>query len=1166
MLFRYICLIVSLCTLALMGCGGESTVEHVTEVLPSNVKSVSSVSDLPECSSENEGAQLWVQGEPSVRICVDGKWFGLYADDEKTVSCIMEKMNVENGFKVVCNGDSVGSVMYDVEPGEDKVEQDKGEVKDILVEGTSCSLRKIDNGSAWVVCGSDSTLFDMGPHDILDSAENIELDSERVAVSVDLITGFSQKGPFLNGSKVVVRELQDGRTLAQTGNSFNGKILNEKGEFKINARNLVSQYVTLEATGFYRDEVTGENSGSQITLFAISDVSARNGVNLNLLTHLEYERVIYLVTQKKMRVKNAKKQAQTEIFSILGIDATDFNNSEDLDISGATDEDAALLAFSVMLLGGRSVADLSALLQKMATDMEKDGVWDDEKTKMAIADWCADADGAGILDSIRNHVKNWALSDTVPQFERYVRNFWYAEYGLDSCSVEKNGVFATASAGKYKDSKNRYVCTNVADDDAAVEFRWVIVGDLEKDVLDWNDSVDGALKPGNVTGRMYVFDSLGILSGVAGWRLANDFEKVYGGCGSSLYGEIRRDTTKEINGVYDFYQCADSSHKWEKLNSYYSYIQLMIDLQGWESAEDGTSRWGDSIGVVSAVPMYSSGNDADTVRRCYVYDTTSYYNGWHRVYDNSCILGLGGCTIGRTGMIVQSDYDNKFYKCSNSYWGLASKAEYNTIGYACDEDAKIMFGVVDKKSRFICDGGTWRAMSVDEEKTGAICTKGLQGTFNEDSSLVCDTSTFRMTNVYDFDVGARNYFNPEKYYGSFTDGRDGRVYATITIGNKIWMAENLKYSDSIATPNLKGSSFCHMEDTLNCLKGGRLYGWTGAMNIDSKWGSATTPSGLITEPHRGICPEGWHIPNYSELNSLRSYGATALQATKNVRWPNATNSTGFTALPVGNFGTYERVRQGDIYKRVLVASNVGTETSYFSSAEAGTNSLSSNVYVLVVTINAYTNRNSAEIVADNNAHTKGARQSVRCVKDEASEKELDTNGWPDGQEGDVKNSSLHTNVYPYYTNTYVFQGGEWRLGTSLDSLLVQAGGSACLVNGDTSTVKYDSVYYVCTEQSSGDVSRKWEIAPDIYNDTYESRGECKADGLYGNGEILAGRVHPENKYVCDNGEFRLANETEIFWNRGCVSYILGESYELGESLSKQKCTESGWVLDDSAED
>ena len=497
---------------------------------------------------------------------------------------------------------------------------------------------------------------------------------------------------------------------------------------------------------------------------------------------------------------------------------------------------------------------------------------------------------------------------------------------------------------------------------------------------------------------------------------------------------------------------------------------------------------------------------------------------------------------------------------------MASKAEYNTIGYACDEDAKIMFGVVDKKSRFICDGGTWRAMSVDEEKTGAICTKGLQGTFNEDSSLVCDTSTFRMTNVYDFDVGARNYFNPEKYYGSFTDGRDGRVYATITIGNKIWMAENLKYSDSIATPNLKGSSFCHMEDTLNCLKGGRLYGWTGAMNIDSKWGSATTPSGLITEPHRGICPEGWHIPNYSELNSLRSYGATALQATKNVRWPNATNSTGFTALPVGNFGTYERVRQGDIYKRVLVASNVGTETSYFSSAEAGTNSLSSNVYVLVVTINAYTNRNSAEIVADNNAHTKGARQSVRCVKDEASEKELDTNGWPDGQEGDVKNSTLHTNVYPYYTNTYVFQGGEWRLGTSLDSLLVQAGGSACLVDGDTSTVKYDSVYYVCTEQSSGDVSRKWEIAPDFYNDTYESRGECKADGLYGNGEILVGRVHPENKYVCDNGEFRLANDTEIFWNRGCVSYILGESYELGESLSKQKCTESGWVLDDSAED
>ena len=156
-----------------------------------------------------------------------------------------------------------------------------------------------------------------------------------------------QKGPFLSGSKVLVKEMEDGRTLTQTGNTFNGKILNDNGQFRINARMLVSQYVMLEATGYYRNEVTDVNSNSTLTLFAIADVTSRNIVNINLLTHLEYECVIYLVTKKKMTVKKAKRQAQKEIFALLGIDAEGFSNSEALNIAGSSDENGALLAFSI---------------------------------------------------------------------------------------------------------------------------------------------------------------------------------------------------------------------------------------------------------------------------------------------------------------------------------------------------------------------------------------------------------------------------------------------------------------------------------------------------------------------------------------------------------------------------------------------------------------------------------------------------------------------------------------------------------------------------------------------------------------------------------------------------------------------------------------------------
>ena len=52
---------------------GESTTEKVVEVAANGTEIVSSVKDLPKCTKDNAGEQVWVKDESAARICVDGK-------------------------------------------------------------------------------------------------------------------------------------------------------------------------------------------------------------------------------------------------------------------------------------------------------------------------------------------------------------------------------------------------------------------------------------------------------------------------------------------------------------------------------------------------------------------------------------------------------------------------------------------------------------------------------------------------------------------------------------------------------------------------------------------------------------------------------------------------------------------------------------------------------------------------------------------------------------------------------------------------------------------------------------------------------------------------------------------------------------------------------------
>lgn len=153
--------------------------------------------------------------------------------------------------------------------------------------------------------------------------------------------------------------------------------------------------------------------------------------------------------------------------------------------------------------------------------------------------------------------------------------------------------------------------------------------------------------------------------------------------------------------------------------------------------------------------------------------------------------------------------------------------------------------------------------------------------------------------------------------GTMTDGRDGKTYKTVRIGNQVWMAENLNYAYTERTADLDSSSFCYDNDPANCDTYGRLYLWNAAMdsagaiegNIAS--GCGTSAGCSIKEPFRGVCPSGWHLPSQTEFKSLitavggESVAGVNLKSTSG--WRNDGNGNGtyfFNAQPAGYCTNY----------------------------------------------------------------------------------------------------------------------------------------------------------------------------------------------------------------------------------------------------------------------
>lgn len=223
------------------------------------------------------------------------------------------------------------------------------------------------------------------------------------------IKGSVEKGPFVQGSTVIVYELND--NFSPTGKSFKTELLDDKGTFSLPDIELKSRYVQVSVSGYYFDEITGNLSKSTLSLNAIAEVSGTKNVNVNILTHLEEKRVKRLIKEGKT-FDEAKQQAQKEIYRLFYIkESLTQSLSEDISLIKGDDHSAALLGISATLLlyTDSDNAQLTELLSKVSIDLEDDGIVE-PALRSSLKNTIGDINENNVIENIKRRYKQLGLT------------------------------------------------------------------------------------------------------------------------------------------------------------------------------------------------------------------------------------------------------------------------------------------------------------------------------------------------------------------------------------------------------------------------------------------------------------------------------------------------------------------------------------------------------------------------------------------------------------------------------------------------------------------------------------------------------------------------------------------------------------------------------------
>lgn len=250
-----------------------------------------------------------------------------------------------------------------------------------------------------------------------DSDNNASLDDNGLKVETPVLMGVVEKGPFAQGSQVTLRELD--AALQPTGKSLTTQTTDDFGAFRFEtAVSQDCQYVEVEASGCFFDALQERQTTAPVTLYALTEVGNRVGVNVNLLTHLEAGRVKKLVGDS-LTFAAAKRQAEKELLACFAI-TDEVSAPEDISLTAGDRNTAMLLAVSTIMLYKKQNDELSKFLDTFAADFADNGTIDDASTRELIREGQNNAHPSYVAYTLRNFYAAKGVAVELDDFSRYI--------------------------------------------------------------------------------------------------------------------------------------------------------------------------------------------------------------------------------------------------------------------------------------------------------------------------------------------------------------------------------------------------------------------------------------------------------------------------------------------------------------------------------------------------------------------------------------------------------------------------------------------------------------------------------------------------------------------------------------------------------------------------